>query len=779
VISCPRNTARLVVAAALGLFALSGAASAQSTPTTVKQTLDRVFVYTAGAVLDMAVGNAARPPDFTSLGLTATALTNCTLTVGSGLYCLDGKAVRNWPNPMDPTASASLLYCDDPVLNLDSRKGPACTALAVDAQGAVWLAGRKSYSHSVIKAVKRVAATCEVGWKALSRTAWCTKEFYAGRPPLVDLVLVEGDAAAGFRACPTCVPQTGLIGIEERKNTVFYPAPANNLPTQPINIASSRDWTLSSKEQLQDVTVLQLGTAASPQNFVLVSTSSGRVLAKSTDTAGYARLVYNAPAARAAALTSLASRNSTPAPPSCTTSTYETWEHERSSGSQQYGLRGSPTSGAVYLTDRSNCEVLPLKPTGSPFVLARVQQGGVDVVLSTADETGDFPPLGVTVAAGLSIDLRSCTLNCAIINNDQGQPAAQLSALQLASGSSFGATVFQIRNIPDCRYAYATGFPADQKALCIATPGVVVKPNGTPDTLDSTGRSLSGYAAAALYLNVTPLLPRDAVAAFSPATLPSLLISRQYRGQSRNNFTFQGLFVVTQPGVKFTDVFGGEFDVPGLEGSTSSLGCIANPSNLLAWDVATTVSEVYVSVGGRYVDTLTNVGCGTIKTAGSRLSLLPYDLEIAPDTYDPSRNTVKYNDPAVFGKLLQALYGDLGTVQRDLACKQVDPVPAGGTPPLPSSTCSTLAYHWSAGKSRLDQCVAEAFNSRYDDCDNDCAAFIAALNRFEAQLPTTTPTHDVANRVGELKMRIQVLRHVYTTRFLPSIPPRDYHHDHD
>ena len=37
-------------------------------------------------------------------------------------------------------------------------------------------------------------------------------------------------------------------------------------------------------------------------------------------------------------------------------------------------------------------------------------------------------------------------------------------------------------------------------------------------------------------------------------------------------------------------------------------------------------------------------------------------------------------------------------------------------------------------------------------------------------LPATTPLHDKANRVGELKARVNVLRNLHKSRVLPSIP---------
>ena len=176
-------------------------------------------------------------------------------------------------------------------------------------------------------------------------------------------------------------------------------------------------------------------------------------------------------------------------------------------------------------------------------------------------------------------------------------------------------------------------------------------------TVYPDGTNNSCLPPSALVLNVTPLLPSDVTDAFDdsgapPNGLPRLLVSRQYRAQSRNNFLFDALFVMPAPGVQFAGVFGGEYDVPALEGGApnSSLGCVPvidpptrNPSvplgvppalaDLLKWDVTTAVSETWISVNDTYIDSLSNTGCGSVKGDYSRLSLLPYNMEISPDTY--------------------------------------------------------------------------------------------------------------------------------------------------
>jgi hypothetical protein len=425
----------------------------------------------------------------------------------------------------------------------------------------------------------------------------------------------------------------------------------------------------------------------------------------------------------------------------------------------------------VYVSDRQYCQVVTLVPNAAFTSLVRVQDDGKDLVLFTSDDSGSFPALGITIAPGDSVYLTNCGVDesCAIVNNANGLPAASLSNVVLAEGSPAGVTVFQIKGIPDCRYAPANFSPA-QLAVC-ALPGVIVNPGNPP---------------AGQMLNVTLLLPPDATAAFdhsgiAPNGLPPLLISPQYRAQSRRSYVFEALFMITDPAVRHLGTFEGRFDVPGLEGSTpgSELGCEPNPANLLAVDVGTTVSERYVSAGGtnRYVDTLTNSGvCGSYRTAASRLSLLPYNMEFSPDTFGPTvlspGPTLVAGNDAVFARAVQKLYSELGYVLNNLACIQADQS-ANVAPPLTVIECNALKSDWDTGNYKLNVCLEGVFKAVGHDYGKRtfCQHFLTyGLNPFESHIPATTPTQDIANRVGELKARTVVLRNLYLTRFLPSVP---------
>jgi hypothetical protein len=313
----------------------------------------------------------------------------------------------------------------------------------------------------------------------------------------------------------------------------------------------------------------------------------------------------------------------------------------------------------------------------------------------------------------------------------------------------------------------------ESKAVCDSHPGAVVTPPGAPND------------PAAQLLNVTALFPHEILDLFDasgvpPAGLPNLLISRQYIATSRTNFLFDAFFYVTEPGVQFKDTFTAEFDVPVLETgvATPTLRCDPDPNNLIAWDIMTNVSERYRStdINGdinsfEYVDTLTNVGCrNPTKTLQKGISLIPYNLAINPDTYGPKITgvtDVTHGNDAVFARLVQNLYDDLEFVRRELACKTVDAT--SGQPPISASVCNSLASKWATGKIKLDTCIAAAFKPKQSTGDTNCQAFATQLANFRALIPATTPVRDIANRVGELKMRVDVLSNLFTTRMLPSL----------
>jgi hypothetical protein len=355
--------------------------------------------------------------------------------------------------------------------------------------------------------------------------------------------------------------------------------------------------------------------------------------------------------------------------------------------------------------------------------------------------------------------------------------------VQLNSAQS-SIVLFQIRNIPDCRYRLDEN-PDDE--LCADYGDAVVGPAGDP------GQQ---------YLDVARMLPPEVTAQFPstnslPPGLPPLLISPQYRGQADKGYLFGAVFAIPEPGVVFKETFEADFDVAGLTGG--ELGCQVTDypgttvlQDLLRWDVVTRVSERYIAPGGphglaatepgspvrnklRYVDTIVNSGCGTTKTKIGSFSLIAYDLEIA---HNP---TVADDQDDVFARLVLKLFGDLQLTQVQLACPSGEDRAATSTlpasDPLTDGQCATLNPVLLNAQDKLNKCVAATRQPKTSAVDQNCQAFETQFSSYRSQLgavPAASATLDPANRIGELKARAETLWLVYGERFLPSVPMGGY-----
>jgi len=755
-----KTTLRLLPVGACALLATAIASGA------AVQTLDRVDVYNASKVLEMQFNNPARVFDFAALGITAVSgFKSCQISATQGLFCLDGKAVRYWAKPAQAAGVGTrLVNCTDPALGFDAASAHTCTSMTLTQPGTIWLSGKlaNSSSFGLVRVSKRVGASCAAGESALA-DPYCAKQYGTSTNTVSDLSAIDGDAGAAFVG-PYATPGPGILAIGAapgltlpgqpvgnpiRKNLLFF---SSVTPGSPLTIASGNTQLgLRADEILLNATLLQPTVDDVKQNFVLATTNLGRIIAVGTDGASTAFEVFNIPAERAASTTLPAQQ--------CRT------------GAQNYGLRASSKSGGIYLTDRNFCQALALDwvpAVNKPFQLVNVQEDGKDLAFST---TAAYPPLAPTVAPGIVIDLANCAVNCIIVYDDEGTRAASLQSVQLSSTQS-QMTLFQVRGIPDCRWApdLCADLPLDVRNQ------IVLDASGA--FLPLSDSRLGTLAANQLFLNVTPLLPLEITGLFDasgapPSGLPRMLISPQYRGQEQAGYTFETLVGITEPGVVFKEVFTFEFDVLKLAGA--HLGCgfdyseAAKPNR--AWDVTTTVSEKFVTAGGpglvqdrsnpnRYVDTMLNTGCfNPTRGAGTRWSLYSYNLEIAPDT------------DAVFGKLLSNLYNDLEETRAQLACKVADIVQPGSAAPLRFSTCQALASQWAVGRTLLNQCLASAQAPKAATFAAECQAFRDQLGTYQATVnPAVRLGADVANRVGELKARVLTLIHVYEDRFLPSVP---------
>ncbi len=264
-----------------------------------------------------------------------------------------------------------------------------------------------------------------------------------------------------------------------------------------------------------------------------------------------------------------------------------------------------------------------------------------------------------------------------------------------------------------------------------------------------------------------------------------MYISPQYRAQERFDlqenkvYYFELFFGVTQNGVVFQDVFNLEFDVKGLNAAGAERGCVASPSlqttidKLLTWDISVTVSEkvpVVGPTGKPYSDILVNTGCGSTRTGGARWSAYMYDLELTPTVYGPPTTGGTAPDD-YFAHLAVDLFFDLEAARRDFACSG----------PLATAVCNNLYSSWLNAKDKLAKCLKDSYFPRTSEAVRNCNSFDTQLGNYRATLNTvasctasTTSCRDPQNRLGELKARVDTLRHVVNDRLIPSVPAQGF-----
>jgi hypothetical protein len=800
--------ARIVRAASLaavGLFSfvqLAFAAGAVG-----RQTLDTVGVYAPNTILEMQFEAPDLSPGFVKSNITSNtaAFTTCKLTATFGLYCLDGDLVRQWSLPVDNAKPGFTFSCRS-ALSASPRRGDNCTGLTVDVEGSIWIVGLKGNTHSVVK-LTRASGACARTVTTTSATStpspsYCATDAFSGRPPLVDVESVDGEIASQFRLCsgPGCTPQKGVLALESRRDVTFFP---DRPGATPIVIGPGAEWPLDTrrKESLLSAAVVQLqSSGAAFHNFVVVTTSLGRVLARDVTFGGPA---YPVQLSQLSAGQSTAGPLVTPAE-RCTPSTT----------SPQYAIRSSVTSGTVYYTDRTNCEVTSLTPglNASRLTLTKNTALGDRTLRTASQDAGTFPPDGVTTASGIQISLDKCRVedpDCLVIGSATGKAAAFIRDVKLLSSDS-GVTIFQIRDIADCRYRNEPDFGGPRgeagaaaraalRAACEAIPASELYVDLAANDPNPANR---GQPATQM-LNLKPLLPAEVKALFPGGNVPPanqpLLISNTVRGQADRFYVFDAFFAVTAPGVRFNDTFRFGFDVPLLDDPTASLPlpgvpqkgrrCLPTdglgslddrPRSLLDWDVQVRVSEKAPSVGGRFVGEITNVDCENPSMSEEvSFSVLPYTLEASPHTYSwvigadgrvpplavrqSSRRLVLDND-AVFAKLVRQLYDDLETIRSTYVC------PTGGTALVsPASLCSTLKSIYDNADDKLNKCIEAAYAPKQSRGSENCQSFLSQLGNYLASVPANTLSIDTANRAGELKSRARTLAHIFQTRFLPSI----------
>jgi hypothetical protein len=706
-----------------------------------RQTLDTVDSFNPTSVIEMQFHDPDRTQDFINLGLTGTSMSACQATALDGIFCLDqAKFIKHWPKIDEPGTSINEFSCADPVLGLSATT--PCSTFTMNLSGAFLLGAQKGNNkYSLIKVIAKPSSGCPTGWSGLSGNQYCARELYADRSELLDFVSIAGEEAAEFKPCPSCAVQSGILAVEG-KTVVFFPDPKPTPTSPPILIANAQTLGLIGNEKVLSAALLQVPNGSAKDSYVVATTDNGRVLAKKTNGAGSVFQAFNIPAERE------------PSTVQCNFST------------QNYGIRTSSKSGQTYISDKLFCYVKSLVTDGSPFN-ALVE----DQTLSTTGSAGTFPPTNTTLAPGINIELTECAVNCPYLKNQAGETAAAFLGVRLNTGSESDATAFQILRLPDCRQSDNPAFPADMKAVCDAHPDAVVDPDNV------------GHSAAQL-LNITELLPVDVLDTINgsgilPGGLPDLLISRQYIATSRTDFSMDLLLYITETGVHFQGNFIAEYDVPVLEGVPETLGCEPDPDNLIAMDVVSNVSELYVStdIDGDnqpdYVDTITNNGCrNPTRTFQKGISAVPYNLAINPDTYgftflNPSVKSVTEGNDAVFVRLAQSLLDDLQFVLSELACKNFDV--GSGQPPITTSVCNSLKNKLASAEIKLNKCYEAAFHPQQSTTNENCQGGVTQLVNFLAQIPATTPTRDKGNRIGDVRARGNILLNLINTRVLPSM----------
>lgn len=780
----------------LGAFAANTTVMAQN-PT---QVLDTVEVFCPTCALQMKFDDPERmeDDDFELLiNQPGADFVACTREPANGFFCLDAsdKTVKKWEDTANP--AETVIYCEDPALDLDTRKANTCTGMTVGL-GATWLAGKnKGKSFSLIKVFPEDAETgvCSGGSPLTmpTDTDLCGDELYTGRPLLVDIKAIQNESADDFPYGP------GILGLEQRTNLSFFPEDG---VADPVTIADKKAWGLAGNETLQSVDLLQINNPDSGlvDNYALGTSSNDRILAFRIGSSAKAFEVFNI-----ADDPDLAARRIP--------------ENECSTDDQHYGLNVSEKSDVAYFTDQTYCLTVALRAevdgefdpvtnvfTGTGnltgFVIAEEQTsaGTEKLILSTSGTAGSFAPVGPTTSPGIGFDLTDCFDACTLISGETGNAGAALQDVILASADS-GVTLFQVKGLPHCSwipetcYEQLSGMTTTDRIVAVdwlIGAGVLIK----LDTLDPS------RDAEKLVFNVVPLLPDEVTNLFdesgtAPSTLPDLWFPPEYRAQEMNGFIFEALFFVPQPDVQFDDVFTLEVDVSELTrtsaGPGPELGCELGLSDgtsaneMLLWDVTVRASERHQSMDGKHQGTIINAGCrNPTRGRSGGISIFPYNFELTPcpATLNSSTNYAtdcgplpdfqsESVDDAVFAKLYVTLYDELLAHLEQLACTTID---GGASAPLDSATCLGLAAKWASGKDKLIKALDATISPKTSSGSQNFGAVGSQLQNYISQLLLAPPNgaNDPANRIGEQAARLETLVHVLNERLLPSIPANGF-----
>lgn len=790
------------IPAVLGICLVLGAVAASAQTTTATQVLDRVNAVSPKAVLDMAFDDPAQPLPFETPPeiTTGRGFTTCQLTAKRGLFCLDqnlsgapGRFVRRWDPVFKGSEVGNPYFSCESLPGVDTSKNvETCTGITADDNGAVVVAGKRKGGYNLIKVAPKADLpnqACGSPWAPLATTDLCYKVLLPrDRPLLVDVTYAE-------LTFPDNVKCTGIIGLENRTTLMFFTDrdSTKNDPVCAVDyaeraIADARAWKLDRDEVLQGATTLQMKNGDS---FALVVSNSGKVRAEKVNDALAAPFLV--PIFRAHAGEPQAAYASVVELRDGRTSGDGARATRCDSTAQKFGIRTSTKSGRLYVTDKNFCEASAFEPTGDTLAagdanfqgLKVVDFAGSDLVLATTTQPSGtaYPAIEPTLAPGISIDLSKCAgdAGCTLVAKGNGQRIAVLSNVNVVSKSK-GMTLFQIRDLPDCRW-----IPVDERPPACFTDE---NEDGKPDAVSGDGPAWTQY------LNVKPLLPKEVTDQFPPpgseGALKDMYISPQYRAQDKDKngrllpkpFYFEAFFGVTQEGVVFQDVFSLEFFVSDLTESGSELGCQLSPSlpptvaNLLKFDIAVTVSEKVEVVGPKpFSEILVNNGCGSTAGGGSRWSIYPYNLALTPNVYPHSpADGGTVNDPPddYFAHVVVDLFYELEATRALKACQ------SGGPLESVSGVCSNLKSSWDNAKDKLGKCLLDSNYPRNSEAVRNCNSFDSQMKNYRNSLDGVPLCTDVAtckdpqNRLGELKGRVDTIRYVMTDRLIPSVPAEGF-----
>ncbi|MCX6599952.1 MAG: hypothetical protein NT025_00090, partial [bacterium] len=352
--------------------------------TAADQTVDQVEVFSFTKLLRLKFD--VTPTQL--VGLTAAPTSNlraCQSSANSGLICLDGQVVRQWPStiehpiapgPITPAAGTALFSCSDTAFTF--KAGNPCTTMTVDTKGGIWVAGQKPTNlYSLMQVVKKdagglcpAAAPATPTFTSLNQsTGYCFRERAAGRPKITDLSPVEGGLVEQY-----FTEGEGVLGVEGVTTVAYYPFDFTQ------NLRTFGSWPAS----VQSAAIFQRVESTVLQTYVVVTVNSGLV---------YSRVIT-------------AGDDETESPFVHANSDTDPLKLPRGAAcaggvvANQFRVRASETSGRVFITNRNYCRAYVVTPGPLMSGIALPYDA-----LATTSPSGNYPPDGLSVAPGIAVNV--------------------------------------------------------------------------------------------------------------------------------------------------------------------------------------------------------------------------------------------------------------------------------------------------------------------------------------------------------------------------------------